>query len=159
MKKNLAFLISTLFGTGYFPKAPGTAGSFVSLPVIFFVCFYFGFLGLLILIVTAYILAVISIKEVLKYTKHDPGFVVIDELIGQSVSFLFVANYLKNNTENLWIYIVGFLFFRLFDVKKPFPVGYIDKNFLTANGVILDDVFAGLYAAIVTFGIYFVFVL
>ena len=155
--EKLSFLISTLFGTGYCPKAPGTAGSFVSLPIIFLVCFYFGFRGLLILIIVSYLLAFFSIKEVLKYTKHDPGFVVIDEFIGQAISFLFISGYLKNNTESLWIYIVGFLFFRFFDVKKPFPVGYIDKKFLTANGVILDDVFAGLYAAICTCGIYFIF--
>jgi len=148
MKKKISFLLSTLFGTGYCPKAPGTAGSFVSLPIIFLVCFKFGFMGLLILIIIAYIIAFFSIKEVLKYTKHDPGFVVIDEFIGQAVSFLFIANYLKNNTENLWLYIAGFLLFRFFDVTKPFPVGYIDKKFLTANGVILDDVFAGIYSAV-----------
>lgn len=154
MKKKISFLLSTLFGTGYCPKAPGTVGSLVSLPVIFLVCFNFGFNGLLILILIAYIIAFVSIKEVLKYTKHDPGFVVIDEFIGQAISFLFIANHLKNNTENLWIYIAGFLLFRLFDVTKPFPVGYIDKKFLTANGVILDDVFAGLYSAIFVYLIY-----
>lgn len=148
-------MIATLLGTGYCPKAPGTVGSFVSIPIIFLICFYFGFTGLLILIITAYIIAFVSVKEVLKYTKHDPGFIVIDEFIGQAVSFLFVADYLKNNTENLWVYIAGFLLFRLFDVTKPFPVGYIDKKVLTANGVILDDVFAGLYCAVCTFFIVF----
>ena len=158
MNPNLSLLVATLFGTGYFPKAPGTAGSFVSLPVIFLVCFYFGLKGLLFLIIGGYIIALISIHEVLKLTKHDPGFVVIDEFIGQSVSFLFIANYLKNNTDNLWLYIMGFLFFRLFDVKKPFPVGYIDKNILNANGVILDDVVAGLYSAIFVYAIYLIMI-
>ena len=150
MKQKAALLAATLFGTGYFPKAPGTAGSFISIPFIFLVCFYFGLKGLLVLIICGYIVALISIHEVLKRTKHDPGFVVIDEFVGQSVSFLFVANYLKNNIDNLWIYLAGFLFFRLFDVKKPFPVGYIDKNIINANGVILDDVVAGFYSAIIT---------
>lgn len=158
MNPKLSLLVATLFGTGYFPKAPGTVGSFVSLPVIFLVCFYFGLKGLLFLIIGGYIIALISIHEVLKRTKHDPGFVVIDEFIGQSVSFLFIANYLKNNTDNLWLYIMGFLFFRLFDVKKPFPVGYIDKNILNANGVILDDVVAGLYSAIFVYAIYLIMI-
>ena len=145
-----------MFGTGYFPKTPGPAGSLVSLPFIFLVCYYFGFNGLLFLIIATYIISFISIKEVLKHTKHDPGFVVIDEFIGQSVSFLFIANYLKHNSENLWLYVIGFLFFRLFDIEKPFPVGYIDKKILNAHGVILDDVFAGLYSAVVVYLIYFV---
>ena len=156
MKQKLALLLATLFGTGYFPKAPGTAGSFVSLPVIFLVCFYFGLKGLLLLIIIGYIIALISIDEVLKHNEHDPGFVVVDEFIGQAVSFLFVANYLKHNSENWWLYFVNFLLFRLFDVTKPFPVGYIDKNFLTANGVILDDVVAGIYSSIC---VYIIFVI
>ena len=156
MKQKLALLVATLFGTGYFPKVPGTAGSFVSIPVIFLVCFYFGLKGLLLLIIIGYIIALISIDEVLKHNEHDPGFVVIDEFIGQAVSFLFVSNYLKNNTDNVWLCIICFLLFRLFDVKKPFPIGYIDKNILTANGVILDDVIAGIYSSICAYVIFVV---
>ena len=150
-KKKISFLLGTLCYAGYFPVAPGTVGSLVSLPIIFMVCYYFGIFGLIILILLSFMTAMISIKEILLYTKHDPSFIVIDEFVGQSVAFLFVSNLLKNNISFWWLYIVGFLLFRLFDVRKPFPVNYADKKMNNAFGVVLDDVFAGLYAAIGTY--------
>lgn len=147
MRKKMSFMISTLFYIGYFPKAPGTAGSFMSLFLIVPIIYYFGLLGLLSLIIISFILAMISISETLKYTKHDPAFIVIDELIGQTVTFIFVSKFLVNN-NNLLIYFFGFILFRFFDVLKPFPVSYADKKIKNAFGVILDDILAGLYASI-----------
>lgn len=147
MKKKIALLLSTLFYSGFFPKAPGTFGSFVSLFIIAIIIYYFGFIGLSLLIIISFILAMFSVTETLKYTKHDPSFIVIDELIGQAVTFMFVSNFLKNN-NSLIIYLFGFIFFRLFDVLKPFPVSYADKKIRNAFGVILDDILAGIYASI-----------
>ncbi len=150
--KQFAFLLSTLFYVGYFPKMPGTIGSLVSLPIIFYVCYKFGFFGLLITIIISFVVAMVSVKEVLKYTKHDPSFVVIDEFIGQAVTFLLIADTLVSNT-NIVPYITGFILFRIFDVIKPYPVSYADKKIQNAFGVILDDIFAGIYATII---IYFI---
>ena len=147
MKKKIAFMLSTLFYAGYIPKAPGTFGSFVSLFLIAPITYYFGFTGLMVLILISFILAMFSVTETLKYTKHDPSFIVIDELIGQAVTFIFVSNFLVNN-NNLSVYLFGFIFFRLFDVLKPFPVSYADKKIRNAFGVIFDDVLAGVYASI-----------
>ena len=147
MKKKIALLLSTLFYSGFFPKAPGTFGSFVSLFIIAIIIYYFGFIGLSLLIIISFILAMFSVTETLKYTKHDPSFIVIDELIGQAVTFMFVSNFLKNN-NSLIIYLFGFVFFRLFDVLKTFPVCYADKKIRNAFGVILDDILAGIYASI-----------
>jgi phosphatidylglycerophosphatase A len=147
MKKKIAFMLSTLFYAGSFPKAPGTFGSFVSLFLIAPITYYFGFTGLMVLILISFILAMFSVTETLKYTKHDPSFIVIDELIGQAVTFIFVSNFLANN-NNLSVYLFGFIFFRLFDVLKPFPVSYADKKIRNAFGVIFDDVLAGVYASI-----------
>ena len=147
MKKKIALMLSTLFYSGFFPKAPGTFGSFVSLFIIATIIYYFGFIGLSLLIIISFILAMFSVTETLKYTKHDPSFIVIDELIGQAVTFMFVSNFLKNN-NSLIIYLFGFVFFRLFDVLKPFPVSYADKKIRNAFGVILDDILAGIYASI-----------
>lgn len=151
MNKTLAYLISTLFGSGYFPKAPGTFGSFVSLPIIFVVCYYFGFVGLLATILIAFVIAMPAVKKVLTYTEHDPSFIVVDEFIGQAVTFLFVADLLKNNISLLAFiyYAIGFILFRFFDVTKPYPVSYADKKIKNAFGVILDDIFAGVYAAVI----------
>jgi phosphatidylglycerophosphatase A len=90
------------------------------------------------------------------YTKHDPSFVVIDEFIGQAVTFLLIADKLKQ-FNGIIIYIIGFILFRIFDIIKPFPVSYADKKINNAFGVILDDVFAGLYAAIILYFIKYFF--
>ena len=147
MKKQISFIISTLFYIGYFPKASGTFCSFVSLFLIIPTIYYFGLFGLLSLVIISFILAMFSVTETLKYTKHDPSFIVIDELIGQAVTFIFVSNFLAKN-NSLLIYVFGFIFFRLFDVLKPFPVSYADKKIKNAFGVILDDILAGIYASI-----------
>ena len=133
--KKLAFFISTLFYCGYFPKAPGTFGSLVSIPVIFIVCYYFGFIGLFLTIIISFFIALMAVKKVLMYTKHDPSFVVIDEFIGQAVTFLLIADKLKY-FNGIIFYIIGFILFRIFDVTKPFPVSYADKKINNAFGVI-----------------------
>ena len=148
--KKIAFFISTLGYCGYFPKAPGTFGSLVSIPIIFIICYYFGFIGLFLTIIISFIIALLAVKKVLMYTKHDPSFVVIDEFIGQAVTFLLIANKLKY-FNGIIFYILGFILFRIFDITKPFPVSYADKKINNAFGVILDDVFAGLYAAIILY--------
>lgn len=147
MKKKTALILSTLFFAGYFPKAPGTFGSFISLFLIALIVFYFGCIGLISLIIISFLLAMFAVTETLKYTKHDPSFIVIDELIGQAVTFIFVSNFLKGN-NSLIIYLFGFIFFRLFDVLKPFPVSFADQKIRNAFGVILDDILAGVYASI-----------
>ena len=151
MTKKISYIISTLFGAGYFPKAPGTFGSFVGLPIIFVICYYFGFIGLLLTIVISFIIAMPAVKKVLTYTEHDPSFIVVDEFIGQSVTFLFVADFLKSNISlsAFVCYALGFALFRLFDVTKPYPVSYADQKITNAFGVILDDIFAGIYAAVI----------
>ncbi|MBR3628192.1 MAG: phosphatidylglycerophosphatase A [Elusimicrobia bacterium] len=154
--KKLAFFISTLFYCGYFPKAPGTFGSLVSIPVIFIVCYYFGFIGLFLTIIISFFIALMAVKKVLMYTKHDPSFVVIDEFIVQAVTFLLIADKLKY-FNGIIFYIIGFILFRIFDVTKPFPVSYADKKINNAFGVILDDIFAGIYAAIILWLVKYIF--
>jgi len=151
--KKLAFFLSTLCYAGYFPKAPGTFGSLVSLPVIFFINYNFGFVGLFLTVIVVFVTSMFAVKKVLSYTEHDPSFIVIDEFIGQSVTFLLVADSLKYNAK-VYPYIIGFILFRIFDIIKPFPVSYADKKMKNALGVILDDIFAGIYATII---LYFVF--
>jgi len=125
-------------------------GSLVSLPIIFYICYKFGLGGLLITIILSFIVAMICVKKVLTYTEHDPSFVVIDEFIGQAVTFLLIANTLISKT-NIVPYIIGFILFRIFDVIKPYPVSYADKKIKNAFGVILDDIFAGIYATIILY--------
>ena len=94
-------------------------------------------------------------KEIGEYIKEnenkDPKEVVIDEVIGQSIPiYLYeIAHGLeKNSQEAILFYIYIFVLFRFFDIKKPFPVNFFDKNYKNSFGVIIDDVIAGLYVVL-----------
>lgn len=146
--KFLCYTACSGFGVGYFPFASGTAGSFATLPFAFFAAFLFGTTGILVLAAITFIIGVIASKEVLKYTEHDPSIIIIDEVVGQLLAFVFVANMLYRNLNAWWTYVIGFFLFRLFDITKPEPAKWADTKLLNTWGVMLDDVFAGLYAGI-----------
>ena len=151
MKKKLAYLIASVFGVGFCPKASGTAGSLVTLPLAFVLAYYWGSCGILTAAVIVFFLGTIASKEVLKYTKHDPSLIVIDEVAGQLTSFALVAPVLYHNCswQAMVIYIIGFSLFRLFDITKPLIIGWADKKIRNAWGVMLDDIFAGIFAAVI----------
>ena len=86
-----------------------------------------------------------SVRYVLQENEHDPGFVVIDEVVGQSLTFVFVSTVMPS----LWMFLIGFVAFRFFDIVKVWPACYFDKKVQNASGVMLDDVVAGLYASLV----------
>lgn len=154
MKKRVSFIFATWFGVGYFPVASGTAGSLAALPPAFLAIHLGGWAALIALAAIVYIVGTFASNGVLKYSEHDPSFIVIDEVAGQLITFIPVAGLLATRgIGGWWIYAAGFLLFRLFDITKPWPAGYLDRRVLNANGVMLDDVAAGLYAAAVLKGI------
>ena len=145
----------TMFGIGYIKKIPGTVSSFVTVVFLFIYFHYFElsknyFLLILSLIfIYSFIAVNLYIKD---KANKDPKEVVIDEFIGQSVPiYLYEISHGTDKTfnESIYIYFVIFVLFRLFDIKKPFPVSYFDKNFKNSFGVIMDDVIAGLYVVLV----------
>ncbi len=77
-----------------------------------------------------------SIKQ--SFSSSDPKEVVIDEFIGQSIPLILCEN-------NFFLIILSFLLFRLFDITKPWPASYFDLKVKSANGVLMDDIIAGLY--------------
>ena len=151
MRKKLAYLIASVFDVGFCPIASGTAGSLVTLPLAFVLAYYGSTKAILLAVLIVFVLGTIASKKVLKYTKHDPSLIVIDEVAGQLTSFVLVAPQLYHNSS--WqaglIYIAGFVLFRLFDITKPLVVGWADKKIRNAWGVMLDDIFAGIFAAVV----------
>ncbi len=148
MKKKIAYIIASYFGFGFSPFASGTVGSLMTLPLTYGCAYYWGINGIIGLSLISFLLGVIASKEVLKYTKHDPSLIVVDEVAGQSLTFVLLADKLIGNTQAWLIYIIGFAFFRLFDIWKPQPVRWADRKLLNAWGVMLDDIFAGIYAAV-----------
>ena len=145
----------TMFGIGHIKKIPGTVSSFVTVVFLFIYFHYFElsknfFLFILSLIfIYSFIAVNLYIKD---KANKDPKEVVIDEFIGQSIPiYLYEISHGTDKTfnESIYIYFVIFVLFRLFDIKKPFPVSYFDKNFKNSFGVVMDDVIAGLYVVLV----------
>ncbi|MBQ9035078.1 MAG: phosphatidylglycerophosphatase A [Alphaproteobacteria bacterium] len=149
--KFLCHALCSGFGVGYCPIASGTAGSLETLPFAFLVAYFYGFCGIMAATAVSFVIGVIASKEVLKYTRHDPSLIIIDEVAGQLLSFALVANALIGNLHAWWTYIIGFGLFRLFDITKPQPAKFFDAKVLNAWGVMLDDIAAGIYAAIVLY--------
>lgn len=160
MYKTISFILVSLFGCGKSPIASGTVGSFATLPLAYFLIRFYGIWGILAGAFVLFFAGVLFSKEVLKYTAHDPAIIVIDEAVGQLLSFLFVAESLRNPAEQMslgqtfFIYFAAFFLFRFFDIVKPQPAKYFDRCVLNAWGVMLDDAAAGLYAAVVVYCIY-----
>ena len=106
-------------------------------------------------IVTIY--AFIAVANYIKLKKNkDPKEIVIDEFIGQSIPiYLYEISHgtEKSFEDPFYFYVIMFMAFRVFDIIKPFPVSYFDKNFKNSFGVIMDDIVAGLY--VVLFLIFF----
>lgn len=155
MYKAISFVIVSLFGCGKSPVASGTVGSFATLPLAYLLIRCYGVWGILLGALALFFIGVFCSQEVLKYTAHDPAIIVIDEAVGQLLSFLFVAESLKNSHEQAFFpYIFAFFCFRFFDIVKPQPAKWFDTCVLNAWGVMLDDVAAGMYAALVVFILY-----
>lgn len=152
MLNKIALIIATFFGAGLSPKAPGTAGSLATLPLAFLMAYFWGRDGIILAAIISFFIGVWATNQLTKNSdEKDPSKVVIDETAGQLMSFVLVAPYLQNNlsAKTFIIYLLGFGLFRLFDIVKTGPVKWADTKIKNAWGVMLDDVFAGIFAAIV----------
>ena len=154
MIKTFNYLFVTCFGIGSFRFAPGTITSLVT-TIFLFSLFHIVDLSINIILIVLLLIFVYSFYAVSEYIKDndnkDPKEVVIDEFIGQSIPiYIYEISHgtIKDSQEAILFYLYIFILFRYFDIKKPFPVSYIDKKFKNSFGVILDDVVAGLYVVL-----------
>ena len=154
MIKNFNTLFVTMFGLGKIPKIPGTFGSLATTVILYF---FFHLLNLssniiLIGLVVIFIYAFSAIKDYIERSENkDPKEIIIDEFIGQSIPiYLYEISHgiKKSPDEAIIFYGVCFVLFRFFDIAKPFPVSFFDKNFKNSFGVIMDDVCAGFYVVL-----------
>lgn len=144
--------IATVLGVGHLRPAPGTWGSLVALPLAWLLHALGGPWLLVIGAVAAFVAGLwATARETEGQDDHDPSEIVIDELVGQWIAFLPVsigAAHVGAGLTALWPgWIAAFLLFRLFDIWKPGLIGWADRRG-DALGVILDDVIAGVFAAI-----------
>ncbi|MGB7319624.1 MAG: phosphatidylglycerophosphatase A [Planktotalea sp.] len=148
----LARLIGTVFYVGHLRPAPGTWGSFVALPLGFAIFQIGGFWLFCIAIVAGFFKGWWATEQMTKdSSNHDPSEIVIDEVVGQWIALVPVfygAWVLDIGAQVLWPgWIAAFVLFRAFDIMKPWLVGWADRRD-DALGVMLDDVIAGIFAAI-----------
>ena len=154
MIKNLNTLFVTLFGLGKIPKIPGTFGSLATVIILYILFHKFDLSSNIILIglIIIFIFSFLAIEVHIKYNENkDPKEVIIDEFIGQSIPiYLYEISHgvEKSSDEAVIFYSVCFVLFRFFDIAKPFPVSFFDKNFKNSFGVIMDDVCAGFYVVL-----------
>jgi phosphatidylglycerophosphatase A len=142
-------IISTGFGSGYFPKAPGTAGAVLAWIVWWILSLFFphSLLPLTaILIVVFTILGVWSSGVVEAIWEKDPSRVVVDEMVGVWIPLLAVGD------GNIYYALFALIAFRLFDIFKPLGIRKME-TFKGGWGIMLDDIIAGIYSLAVLIGL------
>ncbi len=144
--KQFWFLIGAWFGCGYSPKAPGTAGSLAAV-LIAWPLWLLGFTSLEFAILSLVALwpAIHAAGVVARETgRKDPSIAVVDEVVGQ---WLTLGGALRLNWKS---FLLAFVLFRVFDILKPPPIRLIER-IPGGAGIVLDDIGAGIYAALVLF--------
>ena len=154
MIKKFNTLFVTMFGLGKIKLFPGTIGSLMTI-IILYTLFHTLNISSNLILIGLIIIFIYSFSAIAKHIENnenkDPKEVVIDEFIGQSIPiYLYEISHgtEKSPDEAIIFYSVCFVLFRFFDIKKPFPVSFFDKNFKNSFGIIMDDVCAGFYVVL-----------
>lgn len=140
-------LSSTWFGVGLIPGAPGTWGSIAALPLSWYVLKQFGPLELAVVGVVIFLIGCWSSGVYARRTNDtDPGAIVIDEVAAQCLV-------LTAAPLSLGYFFAAFVLFRITDILKPWPASWADQNVKGGFGIMLDDIFAGIYAWALLYGL------
>ena len=143
-KLNLNTMFVSVFGIGFIPFASGTFGSLAGL-IIGYALNLINYNLFFLVIPILFILGVIASNTYQKHTgEKDSSVIVIDEVVGQLIAMMFVI-------DDFVLVFISFIIFRIFDIFKPWPASYADEKMTGGFGVMLDDVFAGIYTAIFIF--------
>ncbi|WP_299977133.1 phosphatidylglycerophosphatase A [uncultured Pseudoteredinibacter sp.] len=135
-------LLAFGFGSGLSPKAPGTFGTIAALPFVFLLQASPIYIYLAVLVI-GFAIGVYLCEHASKVMGvHDHGGIVWDEFIGMWLAMLAVPLGWQ------WL-LAGFILFRIFDIAKPWPIGWLDKKVSGGFGIMIDDVLAGLYALLI----------
>ena len=137
-----AMFVATLAGVGLLPRAPGTWGSLVAVPFAWIIARGGGGAALLAATAALFLLGWWAAAVAVPSLGHDPPAVVVDEAVGQWLT-------LAAAPLDPLFYLAGFALFRVFDVWKPWPIGWADRRIGGGFGIMFDDVLAALYAAVV----------
>ena len=157
MNKKIGKMIVTMFGVGRIKYFPGTFASLITASMYYF--FYTIKINYFLLIFINLFLFIYSVWMINnlegEFEEIDSKEIVIDEFLGQSIPiiFFYIIFYEGSVSTNFFLIIVflSFIGFRFFDILKPYPINYVDKNIKNGFGVILDDLIAGLFTLIVLY--------
>ncbi len=141
--KNLEVLLVCGLGSGFGPKAPGTWGSVLGVAVWWWFLAPMSWLVQLSVVTATFVFGWWLVERVTRrFECHDDGAIVIDEIVGIWITLI--------GFHQSWVLALGgFVLFRLFDILKPWPIGLADRRVPGGLGVMLDDLIAGVLAAIV----------
>ena len=149
-----------MFGIGYSKYASGTVASFVTC-IIFYSLYSFGYLEsrgiyLICIIIIIFFLSILLIDKFSDaFDEKDAKEIVIDEFVGQNIPLFFLLfiplNTATYNKDFMILIVLSFIFFRFFDILKPYPINLIDKKMKNGLGVMLDDVIAGIFSALLIY--------
>ena len=135
----VSHVLATCFGVGSIPFAPGTWGSLFAVLLIYNIAFLQEWIILATVLIVAFSWWVCV--EVNKEIKSDSSEIVIDEFAGMFVACMFI-------NHDFISLVFAFLFFRFFDIVKPWPISWVDKSIKNGSGILFDDLIAGLFAGI-----------
>lgn len=146
----LVLFLATGFGAGYAKKAPGTWGSVVGLPfaVLLAHCDLSIAVKAVIMLIVVHLGFMITARTEAIWKTHDDQRIVIDEVVGQMVTLVWFP-------PSVLTTLIGFGLFRLFDIWKPGPIGWIDRDGPGAWGTFYDDIAAGAVGAAILYGIHY----
>ena len=140
---------ATLGGIGMLPIAPGTFGSIAAWIIFVYLSHFTSIINMLILTILFFILSIWICNNASKDLENkDHKSIVIDELVGMWIALLPVLFIANSQYERTVYALAALIFFRLFDILKPFPISYFDKNYKNGFGIVIDDAVSGLIAVI-----------
>ena len=145
--RNPYHLIATGFGIGLIKYAPGTIGSITSIPIWFLVTsvFHSAHLQVYCIVLSASIGIYACQRASRDIGIHDHGSIVWDEFIGMWITLLIIPDF-----SFLWTSL-GLLIFRVIDIWKPWPIGWLDKSIRGGFGIMIDDIAAGTISSIILY--------
>ncbi len=147
LKKPYDF-IASLGGIGLIPFAPGTFGSIFAW-LVFVIMSHF--VNMLIYTIAIVFIAIwVCEKASVNLIQKDHKSIVIDELAGMWVALVPVIYFASNQLERIIYACLALVFFRVFDILKPFPISYFDKKYKNGFGIVLDDIIAGIFSGILS---------
>lgn len=147
-------ILGSFFYAGFLPNAPGTWGSFFALFPVYIIGTYHPISGLLLLTVLCSFITVWVSKECERAWGGDPSPLVMDEFAGQAMTFIAIP-FSGMLLQDLLLLLVGFIFFRFFDIQKPLGVNKL-QNIPGGWGILADDLLAGVYAFLCMHGLLFI---